>query len=462
MSLSNGAQINSSLIGKAKQVGIISIQAKDSVSLQGNATLGDTDVNQTGIFTEIPSGSELLSSDGKGNITINADQVIISDRARLSADTYGKGDAGDITVNAQQIELKNQGRIISVVREKADGNSGNITLNGRTLSITDEARISVSNRGTGNAGNVTINDFDSVSLERKGRISSSVRSGATGKGGDINVNTNFLTADGGTIEVENQGQGDGGNIAIETQNLLLRRQSKISATAGSTNNPGNGGNITINAKNGFVVAVPSEDNDIIANAFGGQGGKIDITANRILGFQNRQKLSLEQLRSLTNNGISDISASSDVGQNGEVSLNTLSIDPAQGLVQLPTNLVDTSSLIAQRCGSNSNVAKGKNEFVITGRGGLPPSPDDTLKAGAILPEWVVNSTDSNGNTSVSMPERNLKQLSSNATDTLVEAVGMVRSANGDIVFTAQPTTTTGLQSGLSSQVCSVVQGNVKQ
>ncbi|HEY9802071.1 MAG TPA: hypothetical protein V6D25_17045, partial [Leptolyngbyaceae cyanobacterium] len=65
------------------------------------------------------------------------------------------------------------------------------------------------------------------------------------------------------------------------------------------------------------------------------------------------------------------------------------------------------------------------------------------------------------NNSGSMPERNLKQLSSNTADTLVEAVGMVRNANGDIVFTAQPTTATGLQSGLSSQACGVVQGNVK-
>ncbi|WP_166481931.1 filamentous hemagglutinin N-terminal domain-containing protein [Scytonema sp. UIC 10036] len=462
LSLTNGAQINSSLVGEGEKVGSVHIKAKNSVSLQGNPRLGDTNDNQTGIFTQISQEGKLLSSNGKGNITIETEKLIISDDARLSADTYGKGDAGDIQVEAQQIELKNQGRIISVVREKADGNSGNIKLNSRTLSITDDARISVSNLGTGNAGNITINASDSVLLERKGRISSSVRSTATGKGGNINIDTNFLTADGGIIEVQNQGQGDGGNIGMTTENLLLRRQSKISATAGSTNNPGNGGSITINAKDGFVVAVPLEDSDIIANAFGGKGGKIEINANRILGFQNREKLNSEQLSKLTNNGISDISASSDVGKNGEVSLNTLSIDPTQGLVQLPTNLVDTSRLIAQGCGSNSNVAKGKSEFVITGRGGLPPSPDDTLKSGTILPQWVVNNTFLNRSNSVNMTERNLKQLSSNTTDTLVEAVGMVRSANGDIVFTAQPTTATELQSGLSSQVCGVVQGDVKR
>lgn len=461
LSLINGSQINSSLTAEGYRVGTIYIEAKDSVLLQGNPTLGNTNTNQTGIFTEIQSEGKLLSSEGKGNITLNTNKLIINDGARLSADTYGKGDAGDITVEAQQIDLKNQGRIISVVRENAEGNSGSVKLNSRTLLIADDARISVSNQGTGNAGNLTINAANSVSLERKGRISSSVRSTATGKGGNINIQTNFLTADGGIIESQNQGQGDGGNIAIKTQNLLLRRQSKITATAGSTSKPGNGGSIKINTENGFVVAVPSEDSDIIANAFGGKGGRIEINANRILGLQNQEKLSSEQLRKLENNGISDISASSDVGQNGDVSLNTLSIDPSQGLVTLPTNLVDPSGLIAQGCGSNSNVAKGQSEFVITGRGGLPPNPDDTLKPGAILPEWVVNNTVSNSNNSVNTTETNSKQLSSNTGDTLVEAVGMVRSTNGDIVFTAQPTTATLLQSASSTQACNVTQGNVR-
>ncbi|MBD2629839.1 two-partner secretion domain-containing protein [Trichormus variabilis] len=465
LSLTNGAQINSSLTGKGNQVGYINIKAKDSVSLQGNPSLKNTDVNtkvkQTGIFTEISEQGKLRSSDGKGNITINTDKLIINDDARLSADSKGKGDAGNITVNAQQIELKNEGRIISVVRENATGDSGNIDINSRTLSVTDMARISVSNLGTGNAGNIKINASESVFLAQQGRISSSIRDQGTGKSGNIDIDTNFLAADQGTIEVRNQGLGDAGDIAIKTQNLLLRNQSKITATAGSVTHPGNGGGITIDAKDGFVVAVPSENSDIIANAFGGKGGRIEINANRILGFQNQGKLSSEQLKAIENNGISDISASSDVGQNGEVSLNTLSIDPTQGLVTLPTNLVDTSRLIAQGCDRNSNVAKGKSEFVITGRGGLPPSPDDTLKPGAILPEWVVNNSESNGNNSVNIPERNLKQLSANNSDTLVEAVGMVRSANGEIVLTPQPTTATLLQSGLSTQACNVTQGNVR-
>ncbi|TAE60778.1 MAG: filamentous hemagglutinin N-terminal domain-containing protein [Nostocales cyanobacterium] len=469
LSLTDGAQINSSLVGTGEKVGSVSIIAKDSLLLEGNLNLKNTEVNtdvnteikQTGIFTQISPGSELFDSQGKGNITINTDKLIINDDARISADSYGKGNAGNVKVNAEKIELTNEGRIISVVRENADGNSGNIEINSSNLAVTDTARISVSNLSTGDAGSIKINASESVFLAQQGRVSSSVRSTGTGKSGSIDIETNFLTADEGTIEVRNQGQGDAGDITIKTNNLLLRRQSKITANAGSTNNPGNGGSITINAKEGFVIAVPSEDSDIIANAFGGRGGRIKITANRVFGFQNQENLTSEQLMQVNENGISDISASSDVGKNGQVSLNTLNVDPTQGLTTLPTNLVDTSGLIAQECSSNSNVAQEKSEFVITGRGGLPPSPDDTLKAGVISPAWVVNNTENGSNNSASVTGTNLQELPRNDSDTLVEAVGMVRNANGEIVFTAQPTTATEIHSGRSSQVCHLVQGDVK-
>lgn len=56
--------------------------------------------------------------------------------------------------------------------------------------------------------------------------------------------------------------------------MLLRRGAQIKATA---ENNGNGGNITIKAKRGFIVAVPGENSDIIANALNGNGEKLQLT-----------------------------------------------------------------------------------------------------------------------------------------------------------------------------------------
>ncbi|MDF5733525.1 MAG: hypothetical protein PUP92_37510 [Rhizonema sp. PD38] len=90
--------------------------------------------------------------------------------------------------------------------------------------------------------------------------------------------------------------GNGGNITLIPQNLLLlRNHSLISTTAGTSSANGNGGNITINAPNGFVVATPNENNDIIANAFNGSGGQIQINAQ---GIYNFNQLSLADLETL--------------------------------------------------------------------------------------------------------------------------------------------------------------------
>ncbi|MDF5727798.1 MAG: S-layer family protein, partial [Rhizonema sp. PD38] len=282
-------------------------------------------------------------------------------------------------------------------------------------------------------------------------------------------------------ELKARSQNQAGSIYIIAGNLLLRNNSLISVTANSSKvtsetspspsqqqdsimaseineNDKNketrvqAGDIYIQT-NGFVIAVPSENSDILANASGGDGGTIDIDSNRILGFQNRGKFNLNDLRT---NRISDINAKSDGGSDGKVSLKTLSIDPIQDLVALPTDLVDPSGLIAQGCDSGKGrVAKGQSEFVITGRGGLPPSPDDTLSAGDVSSNWVNRPPDQLNHNAVKLPikEAKVMEFSSGGYTPLVEAVGMVRNSNGEIVLTAQSPTATPLQSGLSSKFC---------
>jgi large exoprotein involved in heme utilization and adhesion len=60
-----------------------------------------------------------------------------------------------------------------------------------------------------------------------------------------------------------------------------------------------------------------------------------------------------------------------------VTLNVPDVDPSQGLVQLPTLVVNVPRLIASSC---SAFGKGGSEFTVTGRGGLPDSPDDFLSS----------------------------------------------------------------------------------
>lgn len=486
----NGSQLNVTNSGSGF-AGDIMINANDQISILNGSKISSNG-NMGRIFIGVGDSNKITpkrvnidnsglnvdnySSDGNtGSITIYSfeeisikNSYILSGRGSIASSRNDDGsgaNGGTVSIESQGlVSLDSLVILADVFSSDQNGTGGDINISARSLIIKNGSKLDTSTSGTGNAGDVTITASDSVLLENS-QISSSLSGMATGKGGNINIETSFLTADKGIIEAQSPGKGDGGDINITTLNLWLRRQSKISTTAGAEGLGGNGGSIRIDAKGGFIVAVPSEDSNIVANAFGGNGGKINISANRTLGFQNRGKLSPNELNAIITNGTSEISASSDYGEDGEVAIETLSIDPTQGLVELPTQLVDPSRLIAQGCGSpNNRVAKGQSEFVITGRGGLPPSPDDTFKSGVSLPEWVVNDTKSISNNSENrtVKEMNLQQLSSNISTPLVEAVGMVRSVNRDIVLTTQPTVTTPLQSGLSSQVCGFVQGNLRE
>nr|WP_199784686.1 hypothetical protein [Nostoc sp. 'Lobaria pulmonaria (5183) cyanobiont'] len=55
----------------------------------------------------------------------------------------------------------------------------------------------------------------------------------------------------------------------------MRHGAQISTTAGTAEAGGNGGNINIDVPSGFIVAVPSENSDITANAFTGTSGRLN-------------------------------------------------------------------------------------------------------------------------------------------------------------------------------------------
>src|SRR3712207_5454059 len=86
--------------------------------------------------------------------------------------------------------------------------------------------------------------------------------------------------------------------------------------------------------------------------------------------------------------VSDITASSTFGVSGVVTINTPDVDPSRGLVQLPVDLTDASRLIAQTCPTGDGTAKQPNEFIITGRGGLPPTPSEAINRDAIQVDLV--------------------------------------------------------------------------
>jgi large exoprotein involved in heme utilization and adhesion len=61
---------------------------------------------------------------------------------------------------------------------------------------------------------------------------------------------------------------------------------------------------------------------------------------------------------------------------GQVIINTPDVDPSKGFVELPTLLAEISEVIDTSCAA---FASGEgSKFTVTGRGGLPPSPNEPL------------------------------------------------------------------------------------
>ncbi len=459
VTVENGGQIRSKTVGQG-QAGDVNIQA-DAVTVTGNLSgiisgSGDPDNRNplTGdggnirlttrtlqvLDDGILSASTFTNGRG-GSIDITAASVELASQGKLSATTQGRGNAGSITVNASDRVTITGDRsgIFANSTPQASGNSGNVFVASDQLLLQDKARITVATQGQGQGGDVQI-FANQIDLDSQSLITA--ETSGIGKGGNLNLNANRLTVQNGaaasvsgqgtgaggnltatanSLTLDNQGKliaetdsSDGGNINLNVRDiLLLRRNSLISASAGTAQAGGDGGNITIKA--GFVVGVLDENSDIRANAFTGNGGRVKITAQGIFGLQFQSKLT----------PFSDITASSEFGLIGTVTLNTLNIDPNRGLVQLPNTFTSTNQ-IAQTCSPQQS----GNSFIVTGRGGVSLDPTEALNQ---TPVWTDGQA-RQGRGGIEGQEN--PNLTLNA-QPLVEATGLSRNADGSISLVAE-------------------------
>lgn len=454
LSVTHGAGLDTSTVGNGNAGNII-IDASESVAFDGVGRNGFL----SGAGSKVGAGA---AGDG-GNLSITTHRLSVTDGAQLSVGTLGTGDAGNVSIQAADaVILDGVGRtgqssgIGSQVGAGATGNGGNLTIATRRLSATNGAQLDVSSLGTGDAGNLTIQASESVNFDgigRNGRASgagSQVAPGGTGAGGNIAIRTRSLSlANQAVLTASSLGEGLAGNIEIQAQSLqlnngaaisaitasgsggnitltlgdwlLLRDGSLISTTAGTAQAGGDGGNITIDTP--FILGVLPENSDITANAFTGRGGNITITTNGIFGLRFQPQLTPN----------SDITASSQFGMSGTVILNPLSLDPSQGLVALPVDVVDPSGQIQARCAGGAN---GSSSFTETGRGGVPASPDEPLRDAAVLINWILPEHTVERTTQIPSRQITLSEAATSPAH-LVEAQGWVMGNDGSVYLVAQ-------------------------
>jgi filamentous hemagglutinin family protein len=415
LDVTSGAQLAASTLGTG-DAGNVVIEARDRVMFDSTSADGRF---SSGAFSTVEAGA----TGAGGNVEITANSLEVLNGAQLTASTLGNGDAGNVVIEARdrvnlqgsgpngrpsgiltsntdlatgqsndiQItapELRVQEGAVVIASTRNDQPGGNIALSLGRLAVLNGGQVVTGSLGSGPAGTlqvdatggIVIAGSDPTFAARVEQIpetallfipqsSLSVRSSATGAAGNIIIGELGTTPrlelnDGGQITADSAAV-DGGDIVITLNDLLLLRNgSQISTTAGTAQAGGNGGNITITVP--FIIAIPAENSDIASDAFEGTGGNVTITARGIFGIEPRSERT----------PLSDITASSELGFSGVVTLNTLDTSAIENsLTDLADVVIDTAALTAGSCIARTDESLGS--FTVTGSGGLPQRPGDS-------------------------------------------------------------------------------------
>lgn len=397
-----GAIISADTIG-AGTGGNLSLNVRELVIREGGLVGAGSFVDENAVGEQQGSGGTLIVNASEfvevsGSTTLGTNTVTSS----LFATAQGEGDAGELNIFTEQIFVRD-GAEISASTAAGVGGSLNIEANESVL-LSDDSQISSAATEGGTAGNLNL-QTNQLTLQDNAIISVSSPSG---QAGNLNIAAHNLSLNHSQITAETAAAG-GANINLDIADiLLLANESLISATAFEN---ANGGNVTINS--GFLVALPPEGNrgsDIIANAQRGDGGRVNISADGIFGISFQP----------VNTSFNDITVSSEFGSAGTVELNSPDTNPAQTLANLPEIAANAQPI--QGCRITGEVAEAR--FIDTGRGGLPPSPDEPLSGNYLWEDMQTSQP-------IAETETPLQ---------IVEAQGWVINDKGNVVLVTQTPT----------------------
>jgi filamentous hemagglutinin family protein len=271
------SQVSASTLGKGN-AGNLTVNASESVELNGE--LPEIDGNRGfpgGLFAQIDI------AEGKGgNLTINTQRLSVSDGSKIQVATFGKGDAGELTIRASQIDVIDteakdnifftgifagiqQDRFGST--ELAEGNAGKLTIETDRLSIIGSGRVEANNSGIGNAGDISITAKDLVEVIGVNNDTPSF------------IGAEVAPPDGNNPITPELISGDGGNVTINTGQLIVKDGGRVSA---STYGKGDSGDLTINASDSILLQ--GEGSGLFAQAdpkATGKGGVLNIQTGNL-------------------------------------------------------------------------------------------------------------------------------------------------------------------------------------
>ena len=227
-------------------------------------------------------GGNLTAAQGNIELGSIAEAGTVDVAASDSGFTFNFG-----TLNGGEINLLDRASI-----DVSGNGSGNVRIQGDSVNLTGGSAIFAETEGDVNGGltTVTANQLNIIGSDPDESIASSIRSDvgldATGNGGNVEIETDSLLLEaGGQVGVNTYGLGNAGNLTVKAVDIELNGQSPLTANFGSglytqadLFQTGKGGNILVETDSLLV----ENGAQINTSTFGdGDGGNLTIVANDV-------------------------------------------------------------------------------------------------------------------------------------------------------------------------------------
>lgn len=408
--LTEGSTVTTTTLGNGN-AGSIHVRATEQLNLVGTSA-----ARTTGIFS---NSVGLNGSNGNGgNVFINTPRLEITGGARINTATRTSGQGGNVIIDASTISMTGQlvnspsegifgignqlasGVFTSTVDNlptlclETCGNAGNISISTDSLHISNGAHINSGTSNSGNGGIIDIRSTNTITLSGTltggspvGIFSRSVgTSPDAGAGGNISLaaGQSIVLSDSATISASSIGPGNAGNIFLNAGQQLDVRDSPNAITTEAAQ--ASGGNIDIKAVDLIRVA-----NSRISSSVQGdettKGGNISIDPNTVI-LQNAKILANAEAGKggditittplLSQDLASRITASSQFGLHGTVTIQSPTSNLSGTVKQLTSKPSETQALLQNRCVA---LAGGEQStFIVSGRDALPGEPGGWLSS----------------------------------------------------------------------------------
>jgi filamentous hemagglutinin family protein len=376
----------------------IAILAQEAQTGDINLAVGNLQANQSRLWTQVGRGGAITVKAERANLR----QSQISTEQRFDADDIDEDDpassgAANLQFRAQRLSLQENSKIstqsaaeganlrirtpLLVVNQSDLATQGgtergaNVTIRADLIRLTDSDLNLVA--GSGGGANIRMQALNSA-LELNAVSShlgtqSAVETGAnlTVAAQSINLNdSTFTTVSGaaGGANIRLLGSDASTRDFLRPSDLVLLMQNRSQL---QTRSAARGGNILIDAQQ--IRALPGSDSDIIALPSAQQGGRIKLE----LLNEETDLIGFRQGRAIPGNGTNDIDSST-----GVVIRELPVIDLPE--VELPSEALEASDVIAQGCGARRSTAHSPGRFSVTGRRGLPLTPYEPISNSDIL------------------------------------------------------------------------------